>query len=117
MGSNEREKASRSEVVRVDERYLPELTEFYRTVWTPEATVDGVRDARARLAARNLAAPGEEIPTFLFLLDGRAIGHLSTIPFRLAAGGSEWPVEQPGRRVVPGEDLSAAEGNGARELF
>lgn len=91
MGSNGRVKASRSEVVRVDERYLPELTAFFRTVWTPEATVDGIRDARARLAARNLAAPGEEIPTFLFLLDGRAIGHLSTIPLRLAAGGSEWP--------------------------
>ena len=48
-------------------------------------------ETRARLAARNLAAPGEEIPNFLFLLDGRVIGHLSTIPFRLAAGGSEWP--------------------------
>ncbi len=58
MGSNGREKASRSEVVRVDELYLPELTAFFRTVWTPEATVAGVRDARARLAARNLAAPG-----------------------------------------------------------
>jgi len=83
--------ASRSEVIRVEERHLPLLAEFVRAVWDPHATAERLGEARAGLAAANPAAPGEPPPTFLFLRDGRPVGHLTTIPARVAVGGREHP--------------------------
>jgi len=82
---------ARAEVVRVDDRTLPQLTEFIRCVWDPDATEAKVRAARETAARANLAAPGEDVPTFLFLRDGQAIGHLTTLPLRLAVGDAEIP--------------------------
>ena len=80
---------SRSEIVLVDEdEHLPLLADFVRKVWSPEIQADKLRAARAQAAASNPADPGEAPPTFLFLLDGQAVGHLTTIPTRLQCG--EW---------------------------
>lgn len=80
---------ARSEIVLVDEsEYLPLLADFVRKVWSPEIQVDALRAARAQAAASNPADPGEAPPTFLFLRDGQAVGHLTTIPTRLQCG--EW---------------------------
>jgi GNAT superfamily N-acetyltransferase len=82
---------ARSRVVRVGDEHLPALAGFVRAVWDPAASVEGLRAARAADAAANPVAPGEPVPTFLFLRDDQAIGHLTTIPARVAAGGRVWP--------------------------
>lgn len=77
-------------VVRVDSghrEHLEALASFYRKVWDESATADSVARSRAREAQLNPAAPGEEVPTFLFLLEGEAVAHLSTIPVRISVGG------------------------------
>ena len=74
----------KAEVVRVDDRYVAELVEFIRKVWDPNATLENVRRARAEQAANNQASPGEDVPTFLFLAQGHPIGHVTTIPVRIA---------------------------------
>ncbi len=79
------------EVVRVDDRHAATLAEFIREVWDSRATPEGVRRARVAAAAANPVTPGEEIPTFLFLANGRALGHVTTIPIRLWSGGTERP--------------------------
>lgn len=79
------------EIVRVDDRHVATLAEFIRQVWDPGATADTVRRARAAAAAANPVKPGEDIPTFLFLANGRAVGHVTTIPIRLWIGGTECP--------------------------
>src|SRR5438128_6349010 len=54
------------EVVRVTDSHADALAEFHRAVWDPSATPDRVRRARAA-AQLNPVAPGEDVPTFLFL--------------------------------------------------
>jgi hypothetical protein len=73
--------------VRVDEGHAELLAGFYRATWDAGATASGVRAARRRAAAANPVAPGEEVPTFLFVAGGRALGHLTTLPVRLWNGG------------------------------
>jgi hypothetical protein len=83
---------ARSEVVRVDEDvHLSLLRDFIREVWTPSLTLEALRAARAQAAAKNLAHPGEPLPTWLFLVGGRAVGHLTTIPTRFRWNGDEVP--------------------------
>jgi len=82
---------SEARVVRVDETHLESLVRFYRRVWDQEADAATVREARAREAESNPAAPGEDVPTFLFMLGDEAVGHLGTIPTRLWCGSSERP--------------------------
>ena len=78
----------RSQVVLVDEdEHLPLLADFVRQVWSPKLRLEDLRASRAEAAKRNPAVPGQTPPTFLFLLDGRAVGHLTTIPTRLQCGG------------------------------
>jgi GNAT superfamily N-acetyltransferase len=77
------------EVVQVTDQHVDCLAEFFRAVWDPDATPEGVRQARAAAAATNPVAPGEDSPTFLFLYDGRALGHLTTIPIRVWSNGGE----------------------------
>jgi hypothetical protein len=74
------------EVTRVEGRHLESLTEFIRSVWDPAATPERVRRARAEAAERNPVEPGRDVPTFLFLLDNRAVGHVATIPVRVWHG-------------------------------
>jgi hypothetical protein len=82
-------KGTTVEVVRVDDRHVAPLAEFIRQVWDPTATPEGMRRTRAAAAAANPAALGKEIPTFLFLANGRAVGHVTTIPIRLRIGTAE----------------------------
>jgi hypothetical protein len=83
---------ARFEVVRVDENvHLPLLRDFIREVWTSSLSLEALRASRQQAAAKNLANPGEPLPTFLFLLGGRAVGHLTTIPTRFRWGGVEGP--------------------------
>ncbi|MEO8448396.1 MAG: hypothetical protein ABI647_01325 [Gemmatimonadota bacterium] len=74
-------------VVRYESAYLSPLTEFYRDIWDSEATETGVAAARAEGAARNPVTPGEQVPTYLFMKEGRVLGHLSTIPVQVSSGG------------------------------
>jgi hypothetical protein len=78
-------------VTRFEPHYLGALTDFYRDIWDPGATPEGVARARAGDAAQNVVQPGEEFPTYLFMQQGRVLGHLSTIPVRLQVGGSDRP--------------------------
>lgn len=83
---------TRSQVIRVDEgEHLPLLADFIRAVWTPGIVVETLQASRARAASSNPAHPGQAPPTFLFLIDGRAVGHLTTIPTLLAYDGQRCP--------------------------
>jgi GNAT superfamily N-acetyltransferase len=74
-------------VTRFEPQYLGALSDFYRDIWDPGATPEGVARARARDAAQNAVRPGEEFPTYLFMQQDRILGHLTTIPVRLRVGG------------------------------
>lgn len=76
-------------VVRAADEHVGALTDFYRATWDPAATVEGVRGARVIAAQRNPVTPGSEPPTFLFLSDGRVLGHITTIPVRFWNGQDE----------------------------
>jgi hypothetical protein len=78
-------------VTRVEAEHLPVLAEFYRRVWDPAATPQGVAAARARAAAANPVAPGEPPPTWIVLREDRAIGHVTTIPITLWLDGRDQP--------------------------
>jgi len=100
---------SRVEVVRVGDDHLPALTEFYRRVWDPQATVAKVERGRADAARANLATPGEPPPTWLVLQDGEAIAHVTTIPIRLWLNGRDHPAHWvKGLWVLPEHQRSAA---------
>jgi hypothetical protein len=79
------------EVGRFEPRHLPALTDFYRDIWDPAATVESVARARAEEAKHNPVAPGSEVPTFLFCQAGVVLGHLSTIPVQLWTGAAQRP--------------------------
>jgi len=83
-------------VTRFEPRYLDALADFYRDVWDPKATPDSVARGRARDAAQNVVKPGDEFPTYLFVQHGRILGHLTTIPVRLRAGGVDQLVAAAG---------------------
>jgi ribosomal protein S18 acetylase RimI-like enzyme len=76
-------------VVRAGDQHAEIVAEFFRTVWDPRATAEGVRTARREDAIANPGALGQESPTFLVLLGGRVIGFVSTIPFLLWNGTDE----------------------------
>jgi predicted N-acetyltransferase YhbS len=95
-------RSGRSEVLRVEPAHIELLTRFIRAVWSPAATEEEVAASRRRAAAANPAFPGEEPPTFLFLLDGQPVGHLTTIPCRLKIGGWTGPAHwMKGLWVLP----------------
>lgn len=77
------------QVVRVEEAHADVLAEFLRQTWSPGATAESVRAARAEQARTNPLGAGEEIPTFLLVSEGRALGHVTTIPLRLWCDGRE----------------------------
>ena len=62
------------------------LSDFFRVVWDPASTPETVVAARLAAATANPHGRGREIPTFLFLIGDRAVGHLTTIPARLWDG-------------------------------
>ncbi|HEY9226266.1 MAG TPA: hypothetical protein VIP11_06450 [Gemmatimonadaceae bacterium] len=70
-------------IVRVTEAHAPQVAEFYRKVWDPEATPESVRDGRAADARANPALRGADIPTYILLSDETILGYCSTIPVRV----------------------------------
>lgn len=101
--------AGRVEAVRVAGEHLPALTEFYRAVWDPNATVQSVQASRASAGERNPVTPGEPPPTWLVLQGGRAIAHLTTIPITLWLDGTEQPAYWlKGLWVLPEHQRSSA---------
>jgi predicted N-acetyltransferase YhbS len=79
------------EITPFEPRLLGPLADFYQAVWDPRATPDGLARARARQAAENLAQPGQETPTWVFVKAGQIIGHVTTLPVRLRQTGRERP--------------------------
>jgi len=78
-------------LLRATEEHDPALAEFYRATWNPDATAEIVRQSRRAAAASNPVSPGEESPTFIFLQEGRILGHVGTIPVRVWSHGEEHP--------------------------
>jgi hypothetical protein len=76
-------------VVQVDETHLEPLAEIIRQAWSPDATTEAVRRARAAAAEHNPHGAGTPVPTFLFLSGERPLGHLTTVPTTLWVGGVE----------------------------
>jgi hypothetical protein len=90
------------EIIRFEPDLLGPLADFYRLVWDPIATAEGLGQARARRAAENLADPGVEVPTWLFLKGGRVLGHVSTLPVQVWDGRAIRPAYWfVGLMVVP----------------
>jgi hypothetical protein len=73
-------------VIRVEERHAGLLADFFRAVWDTAATAEKVLAARREAARLNPIAPGEDVPTFAFLVEGRIVGYVTTIPMRLWTG-------------------------------
>ncbi|MGH7664212.1 MAG: GNAT family N-acetyltransferase [Gemmatimonadaceae bacterium] len=89
-------------VVRVEDHHAALLAEFFRRVWDPGATVAGVLAARRAAAAENPIRRGEDVPTFVFLKDGRVVGHVGTLPIRVWNSGIERPAHWvKGLMVLP----------------
>jgi hypothetical protein len=103
------ETASRVEVTRVGPQHLAALTEFYRRVWDPGATLASVEQSRSEAARTNPVTPGEPPPTWIVLQNGEAIAHLTTIPIRLSLGDRERPAYwMKGLWVLPEFQRSSA---------
>ena len=91
-----------SRVVQVDADHLQPLAEIIRQAWDPKATPERVRASRAAAAALNPHGAGTDLPTFLFLMNGRPLGHLTTIPVNLTVGDAVHPAHWfKGFWVVP----------------
>ena len=89
-------------VVRAGDEHAELLASFYRETWEAAATAGSVLAARRAAAARNPVHPGEPPPTWLFLANGRPVGHLTTIPFRLWTAAGERPAHWlKGLMVLP----------------
>lgn len=73
-------------IARVTDDHAEALAEFFRMVWTPDATAASVRAARARAAERNPVDPGAAPPTWIALREDRPIGYVTTIPIQLWDG-------------------------------
>lgn len=90
------------EIIQVDDPHASLLADFYRKVWDRNATAEGVLRARQAAAAANPISPGRHSPTFLFLYNGIAVGHVGTIPFALWNGRTEVPAHWvKGLMVLP----------------
>lgn len=76
-------------IVRVTPEHSGVLAEFFRKVWSPGASADSVRVARAADAAANPAVHGGDTPTYVFMRGEDALGYVTTIPIRLWISGSE----------------------------
>ena len=93
---------SRAEVVRMTDEHDEALADFIRRVWDPEATPESVRRGRIAAATANPVTPGEDVPTILFLVNGRVVGHLTTIPVAVWSGGRARPAHwMKGLIVLP----------------
>jgi RimJ/RimL family protein N-acetyltransferase len=80
--------AVRSVAVQVTDEHIPALADFYRAMWDPTVSAGSVAASRTRAAASNPAEPGRPHPTFLLLIDGTAVGHITTHPARFWDGNA-----------------------------
>ena len=77
------------EVTRINADISDAVAGFFRKVWTPNATGESLRRARADAARTNPAAPGVDVPAVVYVRDGVVIGHLGTIPVKFWNGRAE----------------------------
>jgi GNAT superfamily N-acetyltransferase len=90
------------EIIHVEDAHVALLADFYRKVWDRDATAEGVLRARHATAAANPISPGRHPPTFLFLDNGIAVGHVGTIPVVFWNGRAEIPAHWvKGLMVLP----------------
>lgn len=76
-------------MIEVDESCLEPLAEIIRLAWDAAATVESVRRARETAARANPHGAGLPIPTFLFMMGDRPLGHMTTVPTILWVDGRE----------------------------
>jgi hypothetical protein len=83
--------SARLEIVEAGAAHAEAMAEFIRSTWSPSATADSVRTARAEAAAQNVAEPGVPPPTWIALRAERVLGYVTTIPVRFWDGERSWP--------------------------
>lgn len=76
-------------VVRGDEVDPESMAEFFRHSWDETATAEKVRASRARAARTNPVEPGVTPHDVAYLVDGRVVGYLGTLPVRFWDGSAE----------------------------
>jgi GNAT superfamily N-acetyltransferase len=91
------------EVVPLADAHADTLAAFFRAVhWDSDATPDSVRRVRRSTVEDNPFFPGEEAPTILFLVDGRAVGYVASTPILIWSDGRERRAEWvKGLMVLP----------------
>jgi GNAT superfamily N-acetyltransferase len=77
------------EVTRITGDISDAVAEFYRKVWTDNATPESVRLAFAEAARSNPAVPGADVPAVAYLRDSEVVGYLGTIPVKFWNGREE----------------------------
>ena len=77
------------EVALMTDGHADSVAEFSRAVWDPGATSEKVRQGRTLAIQSNPFFPGQDIPTVLFLSDGRVLGYCGSIPVAVWSGGEE----------------------------
>jgi hypothetical protein len=80
---------SKIEVTSFTDAHCAVVADFFRQVWDPGATQENVRAGRRGAIASNPFQPGQEVPTVLFLQDGKVLGYVSSIPVSLWNGATE----------------------------
>jgi hypothetical protein len=83
--------AARIRITLAEDEHAEAMADFYRAVWTKDATADSVRASRRRAAAENVVVPGEAPPVVLAFEGNRVVGHWASIPQRLWDGVAERP--------------------------
>lgn len=76
-------------VVLGDEVDPGSLAGFFRHSWDETATAEKVRASRARAARTNPVEPGTTPKDVAYLVDGRVVGYLGTLPVRFWDGSEE----------------------------
>lgn len=90
------------EVLQATSEHAEVLARFFRAAWNSDSTSDSVHAERQTEAKSNPATAGQEVPTFIVVIGGQAIGHVTTIPDRLWFAGQERVVHwTKGLMVLP----------------
>lgn len=79
------------EVIAVTDGHATALAEFFRVVWDPEANAEKVLQGWRASEVANPIHPGEPPPTFVFLVNERVVGYVSSIPIRVWRVSAEAP--------------------------
>ncbi len=79
------------EIAEMQDMHCAAVAEFFAQVWDPNATEASVRSGRQAAMAANPFQPGQNIPTILFLSNGKVLGYVSSIPVSLWTGAEQQP--------------------------